>query len=327
MMRGVRILLYGLLLVAFGCNDANLVDGQMVNDGSEVSSTHSKQSSARPVFPEIIPLPDGFQPEGIASGRGTTFYVGSLANGAVYKGDFRTGEGSLVVGPQQGRIAVGLKFDSRSNLLFVAGGANGNAFVYDARTGASFAEYLMGGTFVNDVVVTREAAYFTESFAPVLYRVSLGRQGAPPRDSDAFETITLGGDFNYIPGSFNTNGIAATPNGKALIIVNSTTGTLYLVDPDTGQAEEIEGVSVPAGDGILLHGKTLYVVQNQLNQIAVISLSPDYQTGTLVDTITSPQFRVPTTIASFGNALYAVNARFGVTPTPDTEYEVVRVER
>ncbi len=29
--------------------------------------------------PKILPLPDGFRPEGVAVGRGTTFYVGSLA--------------------------------------------------------------------------------------------------------------------------------------------------------------------------------------------------------------------------------------------------------
>jgi hypothetical protein len=46
-----------------------------------------------------------------------------------------------------------------------------------------------------------------------------------------------------------------------------------------------------------------------------------------VETITNSAFRVPTTAAAFGNALYAVNARFGTNPGPDVEYEIVRVER
>ena len=46
-------------------------------------------------FPDTIPLPNGFQPEGIASGRGTTFYVGSIPTGAVYRGDLRSGEGAI----------------------------------------------------------------------------------------------------------------------------------------------------------------------------------------------------------------------------------------
>ncbi|MGE5464814.1 MAG: hypothetical protein ACM3PS_15740, partial [Syntrophothermus sp.] len=116
-------------------------------------------------------------------------------------------------------------------------------------------------------------------------------------------------------------------NGKTLIIVNSTDGALYRVDPETGVATRIDlGTgSVPNGDGILLQGKTLYVVQNSLNQIAVIDLAPDLSSGTIETLITSPNFRVPTTIARFGSSLYAVNARFDTPPTPDTEYDVVRV--
>jgi sugar lactone lactonase YvrE len=141
-----------------------------------------------------------------------------------------------------------------------------------------------------------------------------------------FEAIELGGDFTQVAG-FNTNGIAATPNGKWLIIVNSTLGTLYRVDPNSGYATliNLSGATLPNGDGILLEGRKLYVVQNQLNQIAVVKLSPDFTSGEVVDTITDNDFRVPTTVASFGRYLYAVNARFGTPPTPDTEYEVVQV--
>src|SRR5688500_18994294 len=77
-------------------------------------------------FTGVITLPDGFQPEGIASGTGTTFYVGSIPTGAVYRGDLRTGEGQLVVPVQAGRNAIGLKFDAPTGLLFVAGGPTGS---------------------------------------------------------------------------------------------------------------------------------------------------------------------------------------------------------
>ena len=285
----------------------------------------SAGSASAQSFPEVIPLPDGFQPEGIASGKGTTFFVGSIPTGAIYRGDFRTGEGEILVEPQAGRSAIGLKYDPRSGLLFVAGGLTGNAYIYDAETGENYAEIPLGAGFINDVTITQDAAYFTNSFQPVIYRVPLARNGIP--STSGVETITLGGDYVFTPGAFNTNGIAATPNGKTLIIVNSTEGALYRVDPDTGDATRIDlnGGSVLAGDGILLQGKTLYVVQNQLNQVAVVELSPRYTSGTIVDTISSPLFRVPTTIARFGSSLYVVNARFGTPPTPDTEYEVVRV--
>ena len=44
-----------------------------------------------------IPLPDEFRPEGIASGKGDSFYVGSIPLGAVYRGSYRTGEGAVLV--------------------------------------------------------------------------------------------------------------------------------------------------------------------------------------------------------------------------------------
>jgi sugar lactone lactonase YvrE len=284
--------------------------------------------SAREVFPSLIPLPDGFQPEGIAVGRGPTFFVGSIPTGSIYQGSLRTGEGQILVPHQEGRAAIGLDFDNRSGYLFVAGGPTGQAYVYDSENGATLAVYTLtapSDTFINDVTVTREAAYFTNSFQPYIYRVPLGPGGSLLEGVD-IEAIELTGDFTQVSG-FNANGIAATSNGKWLIIVNSSLGTLYRVDPHSGHATlvDLSGASVPFGDGILLEGRTLYVVQNQLNQIAVVELSPSFTSGELVDIITDKNFRVPTTIASFGRYLYAVNARFGTPPTPETEYEVVQV--
>lgn len=284
-----------------------------------------------PVFPEVIELPTGFRPEGIAVGRGTSFYVGSLADGSVFGGDLRTGEGDIVVPAQTDRVAAGMKVDTRANHLFVAGGPGGAAYVYDIETGEEVAAIPLatpGASFINDVVVTRGAAYFTNSFAPYFYRLPLG-PGGEVSDPAIAEPIMLTGAWEEIPGGFNSNGIAATPDGRWLIIVNSTTGKLYRVDPTNGGADEIDlgGELMTAGDGILLHGKTLYVVRNRQNRIAVISLAPDFASGVLDRYITDSDFNVPTTIAEFGKYLYAVNAKFGA-PNPDAlPYEVVQVLR
>jgi sugar lactone lactonase YvrE len=275
-------------------------------------------------FPDRIDLPNGFQPEGIAT-AGEQFYVGSIPTGAVYRGSLRTGRGSVLVPAQTGRSSIGMKVDR--GRLFVAGGMTGNAYVYNAATGASVRTYALsaGGSFVNDVVVTKKAAWFTDSFKPVLYRVPLGPGG---RLGSTFTTVPLGGD--YVHGSgFNVNGIDATPNGKTLVIVQSGTGKLFTVRAN-GVARAItlaEGEAVPNGDGILLDGKALYVVQNQLNVIAKIALGPSLRSGRVVRRIASAQFDVPTTIAELGSRLYAVNARFGTPATPATEYWVTRVPK
>ena len=128
------------------------------------------------------------------------------------------------------------------------------------------------------------------------------------------------------PG-FNANGIEATPDGKTLLVVSSAAQAVYAVEPATGEATQIDlGSALPNGDGLVLAGKTLYVVQNRLNQIGVISLSADLSSGVIGEAITNPAFDVPTTAALFGNSLYAVNAKFG-TPPAGTPYEVVRVDR
>jgi sugar lactone lactonase YvrE len=293
-----------------------------------LSTTMIGAASAK-TFPDLIPLPNGFQPEGIAVGKGNTFYVGSIPTGAVWRGDLRTGEGDILVPAQEGRAAIGLKYDRRTGLLFVAGGPTGSAFIYDGETGKNVADIQLNtqGSFINDVVLTRDAAYFTNSNEAVFYRVPLRNNGKLPSPL-TFQEIPLTGDYQLQEG-FNSNGIEATPNGKTLIIVNSADGVLYNVDPTTGEATRIDlgGESVPNGDGLLLQQKTLYVVQNSLNKIAVIELNPGLTSGSIVDEITNEFFRVPTTIARFGNALYAVNARFDTPPTPESEFEVVRVPR
>ena len=284
-------------------------------------------AAAKSSFPEVIPLPNGWQPEGIAVGNGTTFFVGSIPTGAVYRGDLRTGKGTTLVQGASGRAAIGVEFDR--NRLFVAGGPTGKGFVYDARTGALLRELQLatGGsaTFVNDVVVTKRAAYFTDSNRAVLYRVVLSKNGIPAASA---EPVPLTGDFQLASG-FNLNGIDGTPNGKTLVVVQSATGKLFSVVPETGVTKEITlgGASVPNGDGLLLHGRTLYVVQNQLNRIAVVTLAKDFRSGTIGRTITDSDFDVPTTIDRHGKSLYAVNARFGTAPGPSTTYSVVQVRR
>jgi hypothetical protein len=279
-------------------------------------------------FPDTIRLPDGWQPEGIASGRGTSLYVGSIPTGAVWKGDARTGRGDVLVAGQPGRSAIGIKVDRR-NRLFVAGGATGKAFVYDARTGADPASYQLApadaATFVNDVVVTAKAAWFTDSRIQQLYALPLGRHGRLPAQ-ERVRTLPLTGDLVYQEGN-NLNGIVAARGGRTLLSVQTNTGKLFWIDPRTGVTREVDlgGASLVNGDGMLLAGRVPFVVQNRDNRIAVVKLSPSLSRGRVVATLTDPDFDVPTTIAFQAGRLYAVNARFGTTDPQPARYDIVRV--
>ena len=296
-----------------------------------IISFGSWNSAGADSFPEIIPLPVGFYPEGIAIGDGHTAYVGSLASGSIYQADLRTGEGNVLVTGSPGLLAVGLDVDRRSGYLFVSGGFSGDARVYDTKTGQLVADLPLGGAFINDVIVTREAAFFTDSFVPQIFKVPLTSKGAP---SGPLVVLPLGGDWDNEMGEINANGIVATANNSTLIVVNYYSGLIYNVDPDTGYSTEMDlgGVEVPNGDGLVLRGKTLYVVQNATNQILVFTLSPDRSAATLTKVLTDTDFRIPTTADLFGSWLYAVNARFDVCPPgicdpTGLEFEIVRVDQ
>jgi sugar lactone lactonase YvrE len=275
-------------------------------------------------FPTSFPLPDGWQPEGIAIGPGPVAYFGSRVDGSIFRADLRTGEGEVFSqGP--GTPSTGLKTDGRGR-LFVSGASGGDARVVDLRTGEIIKSYQLttNTSFVNDVILALGAAWFTDSTNPVIYKLPL-RHGRLP---DAAVTIPFSGDIVYAEGN-NANGITGTPDGRALLTVQSNKGLLFRVDPATGATRQVDlgGETVVNGDGLLLIGRTLYVVQNRDNTVTVVRLNARGTAGTVVRRVTDPRFDVPTTVAAFGNRLYLPNARFTTTPTPTTPYSVNAIPR
>ncbi|MEU6144941.1 superoxide dismutase [Streptomyces sp. NPDC047081] len=279
-------------------------------------------SAGESTWPTEFPLPDGWLPEGIAIGGKPFAYMGSRANGAIYRTDLRTGAGGVLYAGATGQVAVGLKLD-RDGLLYVAG-STGVARVHDSRTGELLKTHQLTeatGHFINDVTLLGDRAWFTDSRAASLYGVPRGRDGE-------VRALPLTGDWVQTPDVNNANGIVAAPDGRGLIVVSSTPGKLYNVSPKTGHATEITlsgAADVANGDGLWRIGRTLYVVQNRLNLISVFDLDARATTATLRRTITDPRFDVPTTAARFGNRLYLVNARFTSPQTPETTFNAVAV--
>src|SRR3954452_5049813 len=275
--------------------------------------------AAAQTLPRPRNLPNGWPAEGIAGSGGNPLFVAWLASGAVIRVDAGTVRSRIVVAGRRGRAATGLK--RSGNRLFVSGADSGRAWVYDARSGRQLKAYQLAppgqASFVNDVVVTARGAYFTDSRRNALYLV--------PRDLSKAREIALTG----IPlqAGNNLNGIVATRDGRTLIAVQTNAARLWRIDPGSGRATAIDlgGASVANGDGLLLRGRTLYVVRNQNNRIAVVSLGADLASGRVTRTIASSQFDVPTTVALIDGRLYAVNARFGTTPSTRTRYWITGV--
>jgi len=277
-------------------------------------------------FPTVIPLPDNWLPEGITiSPYLPLAYFGSRADGSIYRANLVTGEGSVIhTGPGAGFPSIGLKIDGRGR-LFVAGGNAGQGRVVSALRGQLLATYQFttATSFVNDVVLTPSGAYFTDSRQPVLYLLPARAFRALPAP-DRFVTVPLSGDIVIDPAVNNANGIERTPDGRALVIVQSNTGLLFHVDPATGVTTQVNvpGASFTNGDGLLLDGRTLYVVRNRLHILSVVTLARNGKSGTLAAEVPlpNPPFDVPTTVAKFssrvtGDRLYLPNAKFGTTTT------------
>ncbi len=254
-------------------------------------------------------------PEGIAyQPSRRAFYVSSTTDGTIFRGRLARGAAKVWLAPgRDGRsTAVGLKVDDRRDRLFVAGGSTGSIWVYDTTTKALVARFANGrqptATFVNDIALTRDGtAYATDSLSPVLYRIT-NRPGGGLRYEQwlCFEGTAL----QYRAG-FNVNGIAATPDGRALFVVQSNTGFLFRVDVATKAVTRVAlDDLVRAGDGLLLEGRNLWVVRNALGRIERIRLSKDLSRGTVRAVIEDPTFAFPTTVARAGRRLLVVNSQF-----------------
>ncbi|MFL5755833.1 MAG: superoxide dismutase [Chloroflexota bacterium] len=278
-------------------------------------------ASAAP-FPARVNLPDGWQPEGITS-QGTTLYVGSLANGAIFRANARTGAGAPLYAGAAGESTAGVDVDEANGRLWAVGAGTGTVRVHDIRTGNVLREYVVPPPvgFLNDVAVTNRAVYVTDSNVQQLIVFPLGPGGSLPA---APTKLPITGDMQFVANQFNANGIVATRGW--LIVVQSVTGQLFRVNPRTGVSREITTNTSPlvAGDGLELRGSTLYVVRNT-NVVAVLKLGPRLLSARFLGNVTAAGLDVSTTGTFAGGRLWIVSARFGTPPTPETPYSVTRV--
>jgi sugar lactone lactonase YvrE len=259
-----------------------------------------------------IDLPVGWQPEGVTT-DGDAVYSGSLATGAILRADPGTGRTRILPNSATGKPAVGLDYDARRDVIWVAGGPTGEVRVQRASDGTLLRTYTFpaGSRFINDLVVTRRAVYATDSSNAVLGVVRLGSGWRLPSSGEV-RTLALGGDFVQQAG-FNANGIVSSHG--SLLVIQSNTGRLFRVNPSTGDAAEVDlgGATLVNGDGLELDGDILYVVRNENNLVAVVHLGCHLSRGELVDEITG-DLDVPATVALVREHLWAANARFGGTP-------------
>ncbi|HET6668492.1 MAG TPA: hypothetical protein VFG98_14540 [Intrasporangium sp.] len=284
-------------------------------------------------LPRTVQLPQGLRPEGITSGPGDRYYVGSLADGRIVTGDLSKGTSRVLLPGATGRAIRGLWFDHRSGLVWAAGNVDTEAHVWAVRAWSGRVAHdavVPDAVFLNDLVVTERAVWVTDSRKDRLTRIALDEDGHP-RGSEP-EFVDLGGDWPAFDGTnINANGIRQLPDGS-LVLNNSSAGGLWQVQTRTGEATEIPvsgGPGIVGGDGLALHDRVLYNVRGSgPDQVAVLRLLRDGGDwrARWITALTHDELDVPTTATLAADWLWTVNARFNTVPDPLTaEYWITRL--
>ncbi|NHA68866.1 hypothetical protein [Phycicoccus flavus] len=297
-----------------------------------VALPESALARRAPRAPETVPLPDGIRPEGITSGPGTRYYVGSLADGRIVTGDLLAATSMLLLPGAEGRQLRGLFWDGRSNLVWAAGnvGAEAHVWAVDGSTGAVRYDVVVpGGGFLNDLVVTDTTVWVTDSRVDRLTAIAVGPDGMPTGAAPTYLPLT--GEWPGYDGSnLAANGIRELSDGM-LLLDHSSAGGLWAVDPGTGVTAAVPvsgGPGITGGDGIELDGNTAYVVRGSgQNEVSVLRLTAtaDGWTARWRGRAEDETLDVPSTATLAGGWLWAVNARFGVADPGSASYWITRL--
>lgn len=274
-------------------------------------------------------------PEGIAyDAKQNVIYTGSAATGNLVrmaldsKQTTTVAAGGTVMAVEPFPALLGMKIDTLGR-LWVSGGRTGQMAVVDAKTGKVLRKIetpTRDKSLINDVVVIGPTAYFTDSFTPTLWRVVA--HGDHIMDPEPWLQFA-GTPLEYTSPGANLNGIAATADGKHLVVVQMNKGLLFRIGIDDKRVTPIDlgGESVATGDGLVLDGQTLYVVRQGEQEIVTIQLTPDLGKGRVVSRFKDPALAWPATAAKAGDRLLVVNTQFNKRQTKDpvTPFSVVAV--
>ncbi len=255
---------------------------------------------------------DNVFPEGITAGGGTTFFVGSMGDGTIYRGDTATGTIEVFVPPDgDGRVTVtGLDADGYGRLV-ACDYDGGQLFVYDLATRRLVARRALPAqeAWPNDVVVAGDSAYVTDTRHPRVWRLPVGRGDV----GDAGLAIDLA-PFGPADPAY-LNGIVAHPDGDTLLVASQGEGgTLWRADLAGHHAAPVDlgGYEFNA-DGMLLDGDLLYGVTNRSEDIENISfmisvarLAPGWHSAAIVAELADPDWDCPTTLAAVDGKLLIV---------------------
>ena len=260
------------------------------------------------------------------------YYVSSLHYGKIGKVNSK-GEYKLFVDDKDLPSAIGLRIDKYHNQLLVCASDPGVSVktkpsqqgkfaklaIYDLENGSRKAFIDLGKlnktgdkNFANDIALSPDGkyAYVTNSFAPIVYKVDLM----------SYKAEVFVQDPRFSADGFGLNGIACLNNGY-VIVVNSSKGELYRIDPKN--TKDIVKTTVDAdlkgGDGLVSNGKgELVIISNAQQKIYKLTSNDNFGNAT-VSTTADATNTFPTTGYLLKSGKYLVlNAKLNEIFTPGT---------
>jgi Cu-Zn family superoxide dismutase len=275
-------------------------------------------------------------PEGIAyDPKDGSVYVGSGADSALARLTIKGSavSAATIVSPAGAALPVepfpallGMQMDGTR--LWLAGGRTGKMAVINARDGKVLKQFetpAKPAGLINDVAVAGSAAYFTDTLRPTLWRVAV--KGDQIGDLEPWLEFK-GTPLEYGDGP-NLNGIAATPDGRHLIVVQMNKGLLFriAVADKTVTAIDTAGEALNTGDGLVLDGRTLYVVRQGEQEIVTLDLSADLSKAVVKNRFKDPALLWPATAVKVGSQLLVVNTQFNKRNSKDpvTPFSIIGV--
>lgn len=179
--------------------------------------------------------------------------------------------------------------------------------------------------FANDIAVDKDGnAYVTDSFAPIIYRVTPG---------GVVSVFAENAQFAAPAGAFGLNGIVYHPDGY-LLVAKSNTGTLFkvpLATPATISTVDVGSQNLTAADGLrLADNNTLQVVCNSQAKVYRLATTNGWTSATVSGTFNTPP-QYPTTLArranSDGYVLYSnLNALQAMQTPPVSVFTIAKVK-
>ena len=179
--------------------------------------------------PRSIDLPNGWAPEGITAGPGTTVFVGSLDRRRHLQGRRPDRARARILVEPSGRSASARSTRPTRTGCGSPAARRGQVRVYDASSGALLETYdVLTAGFLNDLVVTdaRGLRHRLAVRSPRRASRSTRTTRSPTRPTSS--SCRSAATSSWSPG-FNLNGIV-TARGW-LIGVQSNTGKLFRIDP------------------------------------------------------------------------------------------------